>query len=325
VLGGNLAAGTSVRILLLILTLLCAAGAVYGQSKAKTDRGQTSAQSAPPPVADQRGTDQMPLSIKIVPGSISKEESAKQESERAEKADIDKKVALETQRVADYTWWLGFFSFALCMIAMAQAALFIWQLGYMRQSMKDATTAAQATRRSAIATVAQAKIARDTLVKSQRPYIFVYGIERLMTRNDVRGLTPFVEYIVANFGQTPAILENVGAGFHQGELPTAPLRIDDDHPLFVAPILPPGEKRMELKELLPEAFVGEDLGVIVDLNKNTTHPLPKFDEDKDFFFRIIVYYKGPFSDGHKTSATWRYNRSLNQFVQFGGKDYNYAE
>lgn len=305
---------------LLILALLCAASATYGQSK--PDRKPPSAQ---PPALDQRGTDQMPLSVKIVPGNSSKEDGAKQEAERAEKSKVDEKVAFETQRVADYTWYLAGFSLLLVLVAIGQAALFIWQLRYMRRGMEDATTAARATRRSAIAAVAQAKVARDTLVKGQRPYVFVYGIERLMTRNDLRGLTPFVEYVVANFGQTPAILENIGAGFHEGELPVAPLRIDDDHPLYAAPILPPNEKRGELKELLPEAFIGEDLGIIVDLNKKTSHPVPKFAADQDFFFRIIVYYRGPFSDGHKTSATWRYERSLEQFVQFGGKEYNYAE
>ncbi len=96
----------------------------------------------------------MPLSVKIVPGNSSKEETEKQEAERSEKANIDKKVAFETQRIADYTWWLAGFSLAVALVAIGQAGLFIWQLRYMRQGMNDATIAANAAALGARAAVA---------------------------------------------------------------------------------------------------------------------------------------------------------------------------
>jgi hypothetical protein len=235
--------------LVITLALLVAfAPDLWGQSKEPADQNKQAAQPAP----DLRGTEQAPLAVKILPAQDAKEQADKSERERQEKAKLDEKLNSETQRIADYTDRLAQFTFWLFCVAMAQAGLFVWQLLYMRRSMADATTTARNTRRATVASVQKAKIARDTLTKVQRPYVFVFGLARLMTRGDVPGITPFVEYDVANFGQTPAIIENVGAGFYEGELPEAPLRVDDDHNLFVAPVLPPGDKREALRELYPK-------------------------------------------------------------------------
>jgi hypothetical protein len=217
------------------------------------------------------------------------------------------------------------FTFFLVVVGAVQAGLFFVQLRYMNKGMKDATIAARAASRSAVATVAQTKIARDTLAKVQRPYIFVYGVSRLMTRPDVRALTPFVEFMVANYGQTPAIIENVGIEFSEGEFPHAPLRVDEDHELLTKPIMPPNEKREGLIERLPQTFIDEDLGIVVDLERQISYPLPKISPNAELFFRVIVYYSGAFSDGHKTSACWRWHPVDHLFTQYGGRDYNYLE
>jgi hypothetical protein len=77
-------------------------------------------------------------------------------------------------------------------------------------------------------------------------------------------------------------------------------------------------------DIIPKAFIAEELGVIVDTEKGTTYPLPRWEDNEDLFFRVIVYYRGPFSDGHM-SATWYYHKALGHFVQYGGNDYNYTE
>jgi len=294
--------------------------------------GAQNQQSTQPAAPDQRGTDQVPLTVKIQPAPDAKEKANKEDHERQEKAKIDEKLAFETQRIADYTDRLALFTIFLFCAAVAQAGLFVWQLWLILKSLKDAkiasdaaTVAARAAKRSAIASVIQAKISRDTLVKIQRPYIFVFDVSRLQTSNDVPFLTPYIEYSVANYGQTPAIIENVGVQFMEGGQPLAPIKVDDDHDLFVSPVLPPGDRRRQLRERLPEPFIGEDLGIIVDLTKNTTHPIPRISPHADLFFRVIAYYRGPFSDGHKTSATWIFDKSLGHFVQYGGREYNYSE
>jgi hypothetical protein len=154
--------------------------------------------------------------------------------------------------------------------------------------------------------------------------VFVYDVGRLITTRDQPGITPLVQYSISNFGQTPAIVENIGAGFHEGSTPFAPKKVDDDHSLVVGPIMPPGDVRGALRELLPEPYIPENLGEVVNVD-GRTYPIPKYGSDQDLLFRVIVYYRGPFSDGYKTSATWRFSRSLGYFVEFGGREYNYTE
>jgi len=187
-------------------------------------------------------------------------------------------------------WWndaVADFTLGLVLVGLFQAGLFYVQLRLIRKSMIDAEIAAKAAKDAADASKIQANVAKATLASVQRPYIFVFGIDRLMTRDDVASVTPFVEYVVANYGQTPAIIENVGAGFHEGQTPDVPIRVDDDHNLFVSPILEPRERRSALKELRPEAFIAEDLGVIVDLATSTTYPSPKLRQTKICFFALL--------------------------------------
>jgi hypothetical protein len=136
-------------------------------------------------------------------------------------------------------WWhwvthdaAGFFTLLLVCVSSLQAMLFLWQLTLINKSLAHAKKAADAAKDSA-------EIARDTLTKVRRPYLFVFGTKYLE-----RGVDPtvsFVTYSVANYGETPAIVESVGAGFD-----IAPLHVDEDHSLLVAPILAPGEKRDHL-------------------------------------------------------------------------------
>jgi hypothetical protein len=136
--------------------LLCIAGTAYAQTNSRADQQPPSAPSAQPPAPDQRGSDQMPLSVKIIPREPSKEEA---EADRLEKASIDKKVAFETQRVADYTWYLAAFTVVLACVAVGQAGLFVWQLGYMKQGMRDSTKAASAAESAANAANISARAA----------------------------------------------------------------------------------------------------------------------------------------------------------------------
>jgi hypothetical protein len=123
------------RSLVIALALLAViASDSWAQSK------QPSPQSKPP-ATDQRGTDQIPLSVKILPATDAKEQADKTERDRKEKAIIDEKLAFETQRIADYTDWLAVFTGLLFLIAILQAALFFWQLRYMRDEGKRARAA----------------------------------------------------------------------------------------------------------------------------------------------------------------------------------------
>jgi hypothetical protein len=160
----------------------------------------------------------MPLSVKIIPREPSKEEAAKEEADRQEKAIIDKNVAFETQRVADYTGYLSVFTLLLVLVAVAQAGLFFWQLGYMKQGMADATKAANAAARSA-----------DALVASERARFFIvlerHGLSlQIKAVRDSGHLLPGENvnftFFFKNYGKTPGILkEQVIGSVIADELP----------------------------------------------------------------------------------------------------------
>jgi hypothetical protein len=193
------------RCLVIALAFLAAfASDSWGQSK------QPSAQSkqpAQPPAADQRGTDQVPLTVKILPAQDTKEKADKEERERQEKAVIDEKLAFETQRIADYTDRLALFTIFIFCVAVSQAGLFVWQLLYMRKGMEEAAIAAKAAKESAETAKIQAGVARDTLQTMQdtaerqlRAYV---GVSQFSISKVETGAPEAVVHI-KNFGQTPA-------------------------------------------------------------------------------------------------------------------------
>jgi len=111
----------------------------------------------------------------------------------------------------------------------------------------------------------------------------VFGLSKLNTSNAVPAVTPYVEYSVANYGQTPAVIKNVSAGFDRGISPSVPIRVDDDNDPLTSSVLPPNQHRIG-RELLAEAFIAEDLGVVVNIEKGETHPIPRLTPDEELFF-----------------------------------------
>lgn len=137
-------------------------------------------------------------------------------------------------------------------LAVKTAGLFKETEGLRRAADKQASDLL----RSIKAAETQARVAEDTLTKVQRPYIFAFGVKEIQ-RDDAE--EPFVSFIVVNHGQTPAVVENLGAGFlvHPDKADRQPFQIDalykvdDDHTLAVDPILPSGEARTDIKDYLP--------------------------------------------------------------------------
>ena len=106
------------------LTILAAfASDSRGQSKQPLSQSK---QSAQPPAPDQRGTEQVPLAVKILSATDAKEKADKEDRERQEKAKVDEKLAFETQLIVDYTDRLSLFTIFLFGVAVLQAGLFTW-------------------------------------------------------------------------------------------------------------------------------------------------------------------------------------------------------
>jgi hypothetical protein len=113
--------------LVLALTFLAAfAFDSWGRSR------QPSGLTAP---TDQRGTDQMPLAVKLVPAPGAEQQTERQENDAREKAETDRLLASETQRIAEATRWLAAFAAGLLAITLVQGCLFVWQLRVMRRDI----------------------------------------------------------------------------------------------------------------------------------------------------------------------------------------------
>ena len=187
------------------------------------------------------------------------------------------------------------------------------------RSVAAATEAAAASRR-------HAATAQRALEELERPYLFVFGVKYLKIDAERSGeLEPFVEYTVANYGKTPAIVENIGASFEAaGDEPQAPFQVDDVNPLLVAPILAPQEKRGPIKHYYPTDGAAPDFKFIGS-GPFSSFAVIETKPNEDLLFRVVIEYRGPFGKEHKTSACWVYEKLTDTFVPRGGKEDNFLE
>jgi hypothetical protein len=219
----------------------------------------------------------------------------------------------------------GFFTFGLVLIGLGQALLFFVQLRYMRNGMEDATRAAKAAEDAAKASTEQAKTAERALTELERPWVFLFGISR--PQQDDGGF--FVTYTVANYGKMPAIIEYPRISFvfedTQGN-PQTPTLVSDDNSLMTSQILKAGEERV-LREYFPANTDGSVRFVIInqDTPEETLHAVPSVDLGAEhiMFFRSIICYRGPNSQGHETGANWLYRDPWDFVIRLD--EYNYTK
>jgi hypothetical protein len=172
------------------LTMLVLAADVRGQSQRDPKRGregsQTQSQSKEAQqqrADDQRGTDQMPLSVKVMPTSESEEKTARDTKDREEKMELDRNLVQFNGDMAYYTkvlaWVAGLQLFAL----IVQAIVFAFTLG--------------ATRKAADA-------ARGALIATARPKIIVRRVEAHFPLPPRRSVS--AQFRITNVGGNGAIL-----------------------------------------------------------------------------------------------------------------------
>jgi hypothetical protein len=188
---------TTFALLALCVSLdVSAQQAVDPLNRAIVEGQSTPDRSVSTPRPDQRGTDDVPIVVKVQPESGAEKKARDDEADRLQKAAIDRLMATETQRMADYTGALAYLTVGLFFAAIAQAGLFFWQLRYMRQSVRDAGMAAAA----AMATA-------DFIPRVERAYLTGGGdVEDIGAGRRFR-----VE--VANYGKTPAYLSDFDVRF----------------------------------------------------------------------------------------------------------------
>ena len=166
-----------------------------------------------PATEEKRGTEAVPLAVKIIPGP-ERQAEATDEKRRA-----DEHAAAE-QSLTDATWKLAWFTLALTAVALAQAGLFVSQLRLIKRSLSDAEIAARASEAGAKAAQTSADASRKTadvlertLIATDRPWIAVrmaipdgepviFGIDQIEVR---------IRIIAKNIGKSPATEVNCRA------------------------------------------------------------------------------------------------------------------
>jgi hypothetical protein len=107
------------------------------------------------------------------------------------------------------------YTLCLVIIAAAQAAFFVIQLRFMRRSMDDATTAANAAKDGALAATEANKLNRDHFATDQRPWLSVSN--KLEFTSPVKfeegGAFTTVKFSVRNSGKSPALNVGIDAVF----------------------------------------------------------------------------------------------------------------
>jgi hypothetical protein len=209
----------------------------------------------------------------------------------------------------------GLFTAALAVVAVVQAGLFVWQLVLMRKTMQDSTVAAKAAEESA-------RVAREAFTKMERPYLYIFGVKGPLGEFEVEEPYDYFEYHVANYGKTPAKVENALFSVSTASEPERPKPTTVWHELLRRPILIPGELREEIRQFFPDGiptrqYADEDTppGALME---------PLLDDGQQLFFLVMIGYRGPFSEGHETSGCWRWDRQSAKMIEYGGDEYNYT-
>jgi len=211
------------------------------------------------------------------------------------------KNLIVNQKIAKYTGFLALLAF-LQFIAMAI------QAGFLSKTLGATKEAADAAKKSA-------DVAEKALTLVERPYVFVHSISKFhMSKN----INPAITYEVANFGKTPAIIQCAQAALEniESNLCTV-LEVDRRHTLVSVPVLSAGEVRQKIEEEIPANMVN-----FITTEKGFT---PDLKHGEDLFFRVIIQYRGPFTEGHESSFCWTYNTHTNYFEPYGHEEYNYTK
>jgi hypothetical protein len=299
------------RCLAIALALLAAFSSdSRGQSKQPPAQSK---QSTQPSVPDQRGTDQVPLTVKILPAQDAEKQTEKAERDRKEKAIIDEKLAFETQRIADYTDRLALFTVLLFIVAISQAGLFVWQLLEMKGAGRDTKSAAEASLKQA-----------NAIIDAERPYVFfkithpglVAQNERLIPDIETKGRLHFE---LINAGKTPAMLDEfkelypVIEGITDAPTPLDPMK-DRGRLLPIGTISTASSPFSRATNLFNEETVPE-------IRKMLT---PMASEQRRIFFQGFVRYFDAFGNHYITGFLAAYSPLHSAWALRGGKEYNYS-
>jgi hypothetical protein len=186
-----------------IVLVLAFFSAFVDDSAAKSRHIPRYAQSAQQPAAQgQRGTEEVPLVVKVLPA----------EPTDAERDNIRKPRENEAS-LTDAAWYLARFTLALVGVAFIQASLFVWQLLLIKDAAHTSSQAAAAARDNAEAVMnAEGAHLYPVLKKQNLKEVFQGPLLHPKWPEEDSLPEPQVTYCFKNYGKTPAVIESMMHG-----------------------------------------------------------------------------------------------------------------
>ncbi|MGH9642624.1 MAG: hypothetical protein ACRD3Q_09365 [Terriglobales bacterium] len=183
---------------------------------------QQHSQSAQQPPANQRGTEQSPVVVKVIPPPNNANEAEQERKDREQKTSHDR--------------WLMVFSGVLAAVAVLQLLVYGYQAKKLKETVDATTRSADAAKKSA-----------DAIVNIERPWLLLAEAGRTSAddnKDGVRRVYMAAAWKFKNWGATPAFINDISGGLYVldniANLPKEP----NYGPLYAGvdePVLAPGQ------------------------------------------------------------------------------------
>jgi hypothetical protein len=145
---------------------------------------------------EQRGTDQVPLTVKVLPSPKSQADIDEEKRRAYENATNEKNLT-------NGTWTMAVMKLFRVFVGGAQLILFFVQLRYIRESLNDAKIAATAAKDGAAAAEKYARVTEAAMVAAERAYVSIRSVffVRDPIEGELQGIT--AGFRLQNTGNTP--------------------------------------------------------------------------------------------------------------------------
>jgi hypothetical protein len=147
------------------------------------------------PESDERGTEQAPLIIKVLPPLNEGEKAAAEKQERQDKSESD--------------WWLIKLTGVLAFIGVLQLVVFALQAFRLNQSVREMKIATKATEKAADAAIVASMPVLSPLIVGGILHPFRTTAEHLYHTDNPVTFNSSVHFVFENFGKTPGMIREV--------------------------------------------------------------------------------------------------------------------
>jgi hypothetical protein len=241
------------------------------------------------------------------------------------------------REIAKYTFWLAL---GTGVLAFSTVGLWIETRRSGSRQSREIWQSLRISQKTANAAMKSAEVAEASITTLERPYMYVFGVSKFTDREfqPREGLIGTeheagIEYRVANYGRTPAYIEEAHAEILVGEAREiiTPAFATDDNPLVISPVIGPNltvgpifHPSWNAAHLdYPEGFGPIDFTEYAG-DDDDREWRPKLGPDERLYFRVLIKYRGPFAGGYETSACWTWDSGFGVF-ELSGKKYNYEK